>query len=100
MRRVAILGAGGMGTALALLFDKGGAEVKLWSRDPEQAQQLTMTRVNRRHLPGIELPRSVRITAAVFEAAHDAELIVAAIPTSYLRATLSALAPELLLYFF
>jgi glycerol-3-phosphate dehydrogenase (NAD(P)+) len=95
MRRVAILGAGGMGTALALLFDKGVGEVKLWSRDPEQAQQFAMTRVNQRHLPGIRIPESVRITADGFEAAHDADLIVAAIPTSYLRATLSALAPKL-----
>ena len=33
MKRVAILGAGGMGTALALLFDKAGIGVRLWSRD-------------------------------------------------------------------
>jgi len=84
-----------MGTALALLFDKGVAEVKLWSRDPEHAQQFAMTRVNQRHLPGIRITESVRITADGFEAAHDADLIVAAIPTSYLRATLSTLAPEL-----
>jgi glycerol-3-phosphate dehydrogenase (NAD(P)+) len=95
MRRVAILGAGGMGTALALLFEKGGAEVKLWCRDPEQAEQIATTGVNQRHLPGIKIPEAVRFTAAVIEAAEDAELIVAAIPTSYLRATLSALAPEL-----
>jgi glycerol-3-phosphate dehydrogenase (NAD(P)+) len=95
MRRVAILGAGGMGTALALLFDKGAAEVKLWSRDPEQAQQFALTRDNQRHLPGIGVPESVRITADAFEATHDADLIVAAIPTSFLRATLSALVPDL-----
>jgi glycerol-3-phosphate dehydrogenase (NAD(P)+) len=95
MRRIAILGAGGMGTALALLFDKRGAEVRLWSRDPEQAEQFAMNRLNWRHLPGITVPQSVRITASVFEAAHDAELIVAAIPTPYLRATLSDLAAQL-----
>ena len=95
MRRVAILGAGGMGTALALLFDKGVAEVKLWSRDPEHAQQLALTRVNQRHLPGITIPESVRITASASEAARDADLFVAAVPTSYLRATLSTLAPDL-----
>ncbi len=69
MRRVAILGAGGMGTALALLFDKGAAEVRLWSRDPEHAQQFALTRVNQRHLPGITIPESVRITADGLEAA-------------------------------
>ena len=52
MRCVAILGAGGMGTALALLFGKAADEVRLWSRDPEHAQQFARTRVNERHLPG------------------------------------------------
>jgi glycerol-3-phosphate dehydrogenase (NAD(P)+) len=95
MRRIAILGAGGMGTALALLFRKSGADVRLWSRDPKHAEEFARTRVNQRHLPGITVPDSVRITAVAAEAAALADLIVAAVPTSYLRATLAALAPEL-----
>ena len=95
MRRVVILGAGGMGTALALLFGKAGADVRLWSRDPEHAALFARTRVNARHLPGITVPETVRITAAAAEAASGADLIVAAVPTSYLRATLARLAPEL-----
>ncbi len=95
MTRVAILGAGGMGTALALLFDKGDAEVRLWSRDSEPARQFALTRLNQRHLPGIRIPESVCITSDAARAGRDANLIVAAIPTSYLRTTLSALAVEL-----
>src|SRR5271154_627502 len=95
MTRVVILGAGGMGTALALLFGKAGADVRLWSRDPEHAAEFASTRVNARHLPGITVPEAVKITAAGADAALDADLIVAAIPTSYLRATLTRLAPEL-----
>ena len=95
MRRVVILGAGGMGTALALLFGKAGADVRLWSRDPEHAAEFARTRVNARHLPGITVPETVRITADAADAAIDADLIVAAVPTSYLRATLTRLAPEL-----
>ena len=56
MRRVAILARGAWARRVALLFDKGAAEVKLWSRDPEQAQQFAPTRVNQRHLPGIRIP--------------------------------------------
>ena len=59
MRRVVILGAGGMGTALALLFGKAGADVRLWSRDPEHAAEFARTRVNVRHLPGIKVPETV-----------------------------------------
>ena len=84
MRRVAILGAGGMGTALALLLSKAVADVRLWSRDPEHAAQFARTRINERHLPGIKVPESIRITAAAAEAVSESELTVAAVPTSYL----------------
>jgi glycerol-3-phosphate dehydrogenase (NAD(P)+) len=95
MRRVVILGAGGMGTALALLFGKAGVDVRLWSRDPEHAAEFARTRINVRHLPGIKVPETVKITAAGGEAARNADLIVAAVPTSYLRTTLARLAPGL-----
>jgi glycerol-3-phosphate dehydrogenase (NAD(P)+) len=84
-----------MGTALALLFGKSGADVRLWLRDPEHAAEFARSRVNARHLPGIGVPETVRITAAVADAVADAELIVAAVPTSYLRSTLGRLAAEL-----
>ncbi len=95
MRRIAIFGAGGMGTALALLFSKSAQDVRLWSRDPEHAGPFARTRVNERHLPGIVVPESIRITSDGLEAADCADLIVAAIPSSYLRATLAGLAPVL-----
>ena len=81
MRRIVILGAGGMGTALALLFGKAVGDVRLWSRDPEHAVEFARTRVNARHLPGITVPDTVTITADGAVAAHGADLIVAAVPT-------------------
>jgi glycerol-3-phosphate dehydrogenase (NAD(P)+) len=84
-----------MGTALALLFRKSAGDVRLWSRDATHAGEFARTRVNERHLPGVRVPDSVRITGAVAEAARAAELIVAAVPTAHLRATLAALAPAL-----
>jgi glycerol-3-phosphate dehydrogenase (NAD(P)+) len=95
MRRVAILGAGGMGTALALLFAKAVPEITLWSRDQEHADQLARLRENERHLPGIKVPASVRVSHIAADAADGADLIVAAIPTSFLRATLTRLSPEI-----
>jgi glycerol-3-phosphate dehydrogenase (NAD(P)+) len=92
MKRVAILGAGGMGTALAVLLARSVGEVRLWSRDPEYARRFAQTRVNERHLPGIPVADSIRITASGAEAAGGAELLVAAIPTAYLRAALKGLA--------
>jgi glycerol-3-phosphate dehydrogenase (NAD(P)+) len=88
---VAILGAGGMGTALALLFAKSGVAVRLWSRDPCHAREFGRSRVNERHLPGIRVPDPIRITSEAAEAADGAALIVAAIPSSFLRASLERL---------
>ena len=60
MRRVAILGAGGMGTALRLACSaRSVADVRLWSRDPEHAAEFARIRVNERHLPGIKVPESI-----------------------------------------
>jgi glycerol-3-phosphate dehydrogenase (NAD(P)+) len=92
MRHVAILGAGGMGTALSLLFARSVADVRLWSRDSNYAADLAASRVNRRHLPGIVVPDSIRVTSDADEAVNRADLIVAAIPTSYLRETMGRLA--------
>src|SRR4051794_21685928 len=95
MKRVAILGAGGMGTALAVLFSKTTRSVQLWARDPSQAAELSRTRVNVRHLDGIALPERVEVTPNACDATGGADLIVAAIPSAYLRATLTDLAERI-----
>jgi glycerol-3-phosphate dehydrogenase (NAD(P)+) len=95
MNRIAILGAGGMGTALALLFHRSGRNARLWSRSADHASELTATRVNHPHLPEISIPEPILITADPATAMADADLIVAAIPSLYLRATLQSLAPSI-----
>ncbi len=91
MKRVAILGAGGMGTALALLFSKTARPVQLWARDGSHAAELARSRVNARHLPGVPLPENVTVTPNACDATGGADLIVVAIPSAYLRATLAGL---------
>jgi glycerol-3-phosphate dehydrogenase (NAD(P)+) len=83
-----------MGTALALLFRKTAEEVRLWSRDEGHADALSRCRENQRHLPGIHIPDDVRITFSPREAMDSADLIVAAIPSSFLRSVLETLADE------
>ena len=92
MKRIAILGAGGMGTALAMLFGKAETQVRLWSRTAIHASDLARRRINDRHLPGIRIPDDILVTACAREAMDGADLVVAAVPSSYLRATLTALA--------
>lgn len=91
MKRVAILGAGGMGTALAILFARSVRSVQLWARDPLQADELRRTRENARHLPGARLPDNVEVTPNACDATGGANLIVVAIPSAYLRTTLEGL---------
>jgi glycerol-3-phosphate dehydrogenase (NAD(P)+) len=81
-----------MGTALSLLFARSVGEVRLWSRDPVRAGEFQASRTNLRHLPGIVVPDAVRITSDADEVAAGADLVVAAVPTSYLRETLERLA--------
>ncbi len=92
MKRIAILGSGGMGTALSVLFDRAADAVTLWCRDPSHAVELAERRENVRHLPGVFLPTRVRPTADAAEAAEAADLLVVAIPTAFLRSTLTNLA--------
>jgi glycerol-3-phosphate dehydrogenase (NAD(P)+) len=95
MNRVAVLGAGGMGTALALLFSRSARDVRLWARDPGRAAEIARTRENARHLPGVRLPEGVLVTHDAAEAAAGADLLVIGVPSAFLRATLTGLAHQI-----
>jgi glycerol-3-phosphate dehydrogenase (NAD(P)+) len=92
MKQIAILGSGGMGTALALLFDRAGSAVRLWSRSADRARELKQSRLNERHLPGVQIPERIEITGVAGDALEAAELVVAAVPSSYLRGVLAGVA--------
>jgi glycerol-3-phosphate dehydrogenase (NAD(P)+) len=89
---IAVLGAGSWGTALAWLLGEKGLAVRLWCRDAEAAQRLTLERENARYLPGLRLPPTVAPTADFPHAVSDAKLVVAAVPVSAVRGVLRQLA--------
>jgi glycerol-3-phosphate dehydrogenase (NAD(P)+) len=94
-QRIAILGSGGMATACAvLLSERAHSEVRLWTRSAERAAELIRDWENRKLLPGVPLPTGVVVTYEISAAIAGAELIVAAIPTRYLRETLTPLAGQ------
>lgn len=93
--RVAVIGAGGWGTALAMLLVEAGHSVRLWVRRSALCAQLVRERENTPYLPGVSLPESLGYTISLAEAVRVAQLLVLAVPSHAMRATASALAPFL-----
>jgi glycerol-3-phosphate dehydrogenase (NAD(P)+) len=95
MRRVVVVGDGGWGTALSLVLTASGRDVGLWSYDPEYAALMRETRNNPRYLPGFEIPATVEISADFESLLPDADLLVSAVPTTFVRAVWSGHAAAL-----
>ena len=90
--KIAVLGAGAFGTAMAMAASDRHA-VTLWLRDAEQAQALSRSRVNQRYLPGHVLPETVRVSSAALGAwLTDQDLVVVATPMGALRGVLQSVA--------
>ncbi len=83
--RVAVIGAGGWGTALATLLVTIGHHVCLWVRRPALLAQLRATRENQSYLPGILLPEGLTYSDSFSEAVNKADLIVLSVPSHALR---------------
>jgi glycerol-3-phosphate dehydrogenase (NAD(P)+) len=92
LHRIAVIGAGAWGTALANVAARAGRNVTLWARDPATVATITATRQAPR-LPGVRLDDSVAVTGALAEVAHaDAVLLV--VPAQALRGAATALVPH------
>lgn len=96
MSRVAIIGAGAWGTALAIsLGRKGGHAVRLWANEPEVVESIARSRVNERFLPGFQVPSSVEATHDLSAALDGVEIVVSVMPSQYCRALFEQISPLL-----
>ncbi|MGC6488456.1 MAG: NAD(P)H-dependent glycerol-3-phosphate dehydrogenase, partial [Planctomycetota bacterium] len=93
--RVAVLGNGGFGTAMALTLARAGHAVCLWGHDVEYTASIAATRRNPRYLAGVELPAAIEVTADADAAVGAAEVVLVAVPTQHVRAVLSGMADRL-----
>ncbi len=83
--RIAIVGAGAWGSALACIAAENGHQVVLWGRRPEVVEEIRSQRTNRQYLPAdIRLHSAIEPTTDVAQVNH-AEIIVLAVPTQYIR---------------
>lgn len=92
---VAVLGVGSWGTALALTLAQNGANVHLWGHDAQEVAPLIAQRENRRYVPGIVFPATLRVGTDLASALADAELVLIVVPSHAYRATLQRLQPLL-----
>ncbi len=92
--QISIVGDGSMATVLALLLESKGLDVTLWGAFPEHLAELIQTRENRRYLPGYRLPDGIKVTPNDQRALQDADLIVNAVPTQFIRSVWTRLAPH------
>ena len=88
--KIAILGAGAWGTALAVAL-AARHRVALWMREPATAAELSRTRRNARYLPDAVLPEAIAPTADFAAALADAGLVLVATPVAGLRDSLQRL---------
>jgi glycerol-3-phosphate dehydrogenase (NAD(P)+) len=91
--KIAILGNGGFGTAMALSIDRAGHHVALWGHDPVYTMQVAASRQNPRYLDGVTLPASIRITHDAHAALDGAQIVLVAVPTQHVRSVLTAVGP-------
>ena len=96
MSRIAVLGAGAWGTALAIsLSRRGGHEILLWSHSAALAEQLTDVGENLPYLPGFTLPAGIDVTADLPAAIFEADILLCVTPSQYLRGVIREIAPLL-----
>src|SRR5437762_7743822 len=83
--RIAIIGAGGWGTALAITMARAERDVRLWAYEPYVVETLIATRENPLYLPSIRVPDSVRISNSLEEVVSDARIVIVAVPSHVFR---------------
>ena len=97
---IVVVGAGSWGTALACVLCENQHQVTLWGRDVAQLAEMAAQRENRRYLPGLRLPESLRfssdLSAAVRALPTDVpSLVVAVVPTHTMRQVFAEIAADL-----
>jgi len=90
MQRIAVLGGGAWGTALAQTCARAGRDVTLWEHEPGNAENLAANRESL-FLPGVRLENSIKVTRALAEASRS-QAILLVVPAQAMRSVAKSLA--------
>ena len=93
--KIAVIGGGAWGTALAMLLADKRHEVTLWMYEKELAEETARTRENRVYLPGFILPPSIIITASLETAVRGKSVLLSVVPSHTVRVVAGQYAPFL-----
>ena len=96
MSRIAVIGAGAWGTAIAIVLGRrGGHEVTLWAHETEVSESITARHVNDLFLAGCPMPASTKATNSLPQALESAEIVVSVMPSHHTRRVFTAMLPHL-----
>jgi len=97
MKKIAIIGGGSWGTALAIVLTRSRQprRISVWVHDPVVCESLRARRVNEVYLPGFELPTEVDVTAELGEALREADIVVGVMPSAHARGLYTRMLPQL-----
>ncbi|HKV24064.1 MAG TPA: NAD(P)H-dependent glycerol-3-phosphate dehydrogenase [Candidatus Acidoferrum sp.] len=97
MKRVAVLGGGSWGSALAIVLSRSqkAHELRLWVRNPSLAESIRRERENHSYLPGQKIPERVFVSDSLAQTLESADIVISAIPAAHAREILSLAAPHL-----
>ena len=96
MSKIAVIGAGAWGTAIAIVLGRrGGHHIRLWAHEAEVCDSINARHVNQLFLAGSVIPESVVATNSFAEALRDAEIVVSVMPSHHTRHIFSAMLPQL-----
>ena len=93
MATVGILGAGSWGTALAMMLNKNGHDVTVWSIDAKEVEMLQTEREHKSKLPGVKLPEELKFTNDLEEGMDNKDFLVLAVPSVFTRSTARSMKP-------
>ena len=95
MKRLAIIGGGAWGTALAIVARRAGGNVTLWARDPAVVDAINRQHENLVYLPAIALDPAIAATTDIAAALAGAEAALLVVPAQFMRGVLAVMAPSL-----
>jgi glycerol-3-phosphate dehydrogenase (NAD(P)+) len=95
VKRLAVIGGGAWGTALAIVLAPRFERVRLWVYEDDVAQRLQAERENDAYLPGFQIPENISVSSDLGIAVEDAEVVLSVMPSHHVRSVYAQMLPSL-----